>query len=171
MEIPPKTRRRKHRPSIMNKEFCNIFRLMRRINRTTNSKYTLTCIQNLTSAQTFNMDTCDKKNLTKNYVRIVAETLVETDVDYLMQSFKRRTDKRHPDRDKIPAVILLDSSLSRNENQTITYQDYLEHIYYGLGHPGSFSGVDQLYNAVRKEGKYVLEDQQMVENASDFRSR
>lgn len=53
----------------------------------------------------------------------------------------------------------------------MTYQDYLEHIYYGHGHPGSFSGVDQLYNAVRKEGKYVLKDQQMVENARDFRSR
>jgi transposase InsO family protein len=38
----------------------------------------------------------------------------------------------------------------------MTYQDYLEKIYYDPQHPGSFSGVDKLYNAVRQEGKYVL---------------
>lgn len=38
----------------------------------------------------------------------------------------------------------------------MTYKDYLEKIYYDPKHPGSFSGVDKLYKAVRKEGKYVL---------------
>lgn len=38
----------------------------------------------------------------------------------------------------------------------MTYQEYLEKIYYDPEHPGSFSGVDKLYKAVRKEGKYVL---------------
>jgi hypothetical protein len=38
----------------------------------------------------------------------------------------------------------------------MTYQDYLEKIYYNPQHPGSFGGVDKLYKAVRQEGKYVL---------------
>ena len=38
----------------------------------------------------------------------------------------------------------------------MTYQDYLEKIYYDQQHPGSFGGVDKLYKAVRREGKYVL---------------
>lgn len=38
----------------------------------------------------------------------------------------------------------------------MTYQEYLEKIYYDPQHPGSFAGVDKLYRAVRKEGKYVL---------------
>ena len=38
----------------------------------------------------------------------------------------------------------------------MTYQDYLEKIYYDPQHPGSFGGVDKLYKAVRQEGKYVL---------------
>jgi hypothetical protein len=31
----------------------------------------------------------------------------------------------------------------------MTYQDYLENIYYDPQHPGSFSGVDKLYKVVR----------------------
>jgi len=38
----------------------------------------------------------------------------------------------------------------------MTYQDYLEKIYYDPKHPGSFGGVDKLYKAVRQDGKYVL---------------
>jgi hypothetical protein len=40
--------------------------------------------------------------------------------------------------------------------KTMTYQDYLEKMYYDPQHPGSFGGVDKLYKAVRQEGKYVL---------------
>jgi hypothetical protein len=36
----------------------------------------------------------------------------------------------------------------------MTYQDYLEKIYYDPQHLGSFDGVDKLYKAVRQEGKY-----------------
>jgi len=38
----------------------------------------------------------------------------------------------------------------------MTYQDYLEKIYYDQQHLGSLGGVDKLYKAVRQEGKYVL---------------
>ena len=38
----------------------------------------------------------------------------------------------------------------------MTYQDYLEQIYYDPQHPGSFGGVAKLYKAVHQEGKYVL---------------
>jgi hypothetical protein len=38
----------------------------------------------------------------------------------------------------------------------MTYQDYLEKIYYDPQHSGLFGGVDKLYKAVRQEGKYVL---------------
>ncbi len=38
----------------------------------------------------------------------------------------------------------------------MTYGKYLEKIYYDPAHPASFSGLDKLYRAVRKEGKYVL---------------
>ena len=37
----------------------------------------------------------------------------------------------------------------------MTYQDYLEKIYYDPQHPGSFGGVDKLQGR-RQEGKYVL---------------
>lgn len=37
---------------------------------------------------------------------------------------------------------------------TMTYQDYLEKVYYDSRHSGSFGGVDKLY--VRKNGRYVL---------------
>ena len=38
----------------------------------------------------------------------------------------------------------------------MTYEDYLPSIYYDPNHAGSFGGLDKLYRAVRKEGKYVL---------------
>jgi hypothetical protein len=38
----------------------------------------------------------------------------------------------------------------------MTYQGYLEKIYYDPRHPGSLGGVEKLYKAVRKEGKYIL---------------
>ena len=38
----------------------------------------------------------------------------------------------------------------------MTYQDYLEKIYYDQQHPRSFGDMDKLYKAVRREGKYVL---------------
>ena len=38
----------------------------------------------------------------------------------------------------------------------MTYEDYLASIYYDPSHPGSYSGLEKLYRAVRKEGKYVL---------------
>ena len=38
----------------------------------------------------------------------------------------------------------------------MTFEDYLKKIYYDARHPASFSGVDKLYRAVRKDGKYVL---------------
>lgn len=38
----------------------------------------------------------------------------------------------------------------------MTYENYLEKIYYDPKHPASFTGLDKLYRAVRKEGKYVL---------------
>jgi len=37
------------------------------------------------------------------------------------------------------------------------HQGYLEKIYYDPRHPGSLGGVEKLYKAVRKEGKYILE--------------
>lgn len=38
----------------------------------------------------------------------------------------------------------------------MTYEQYLKKIYYDPKHAGSFGGVNKLYRAVRKEGKYVL---------------
>ena len=38
----------------------------------------------------------------------------------------------------------------------MTYEDYLDSIYYDPNHAGSFGGLEKLYRAVRKEGKYVL---------------
>ena len=38
----------------------------------------------------------------------------------------------------------------------LKYQDYLANIYYDPSHAGSYGGVEQLYRAVRKEGKFVL---------------
>jgi hypothetical protein len=38
----------------------------------------------------------------------------------------------------------------------MTYQGYLEKIYYDPRHPGSLGGVEKLYKVVRKEGKYIL---------------
>ena len=38
----------------------------------------------------------------------------------------------------------------------MTYEDYLSTIYYDPHHAGSFGGLEKLYRAVRKEGKYVL---------------
>lgn len=36
------------------------------------------------------------------------------------------------------------------------YEDYLSNIYYDPKHAGAYSGVEKLYRAVRKEGKFVL---------------
>ena len=38
----------------------------------------------------------------------------------------------------------------------MTYEDYLRSIYYDPHHAGSYGGLDKLYRAVRREGKYVL---------------
>lgn len=38
----------------------------------------------------------------------------------------------------------------------MSYEKYLEKVYYDSKFPGSFSGVDKLYRAVRKDGKFVL---------------
>lgn len=38
----------------------------------------------------------------------------------------------------------------------MSYKTYLEKVYYDPRFPGSFAGVDQLYRAVRKDGKFVL---------------
>ena len=35
------------------------------------------------------------------------------------------------------------------------YEDYLANIYYDPNHPGAYGGVEKLYRAVRKEGKFV----------------
>ena len=40
--------------------------------------------------------------------------------------------------------------------EKMTYEDYLKSLYYDTGHAGSFGGLDKLYRAVRKDGKYVL---------------
>ena len=39
---------------------------------------------------------------------------------------------------------------------TMKYEDYLSSIYYDPNHAGAYSGVEKLYTAVRKEGKFVL---------------
>ena len=39
---------------------------------------------------------------------------------------------------------------------TMKYEDYLSSIYYDPNHAGAYSGVEKLYRAVRKEGKFVL---------------
>ena len=36
------------------------------------------------------------------------------------------------------------------------YEDYLASIYYDPNHAGAYAGVEKLYKAVRKEGKFVL---------------
>ena len=41
-------------------------------------------------------------------------------------------------------------------SRVMSFEKYLERIYYDPRHSGSFGGVDKLYRAVRKEGKYVL---------------
>ena len=38
----------------------------------------------------------------------------------------------------------------------VTYEDYLASIYYDPSHAGSYGGVEKLYRAVRKEGKFIL---------------
>ncbi|KAK3083648.1 hypothetical protein FSP39_000775 [Pinctada imbricata] len=38
----------------------------------------------------------------------------------------------------------------------MSYEDYLHSIYYDPNHAGSYGGLEKLYNAVCKEGKYVL---------------
>ena len=38
----------------------------------------------------------------------------------------------------------------------MTYEEYLKSIYYDPKHPGSFRGVEKLYQAVKRDGKYVL---------------
>ena len=37
-----------------------------------------------------------------------------------------------------------------------SYEDYLKTIYYDPRHPAAYAGVEKLYKAVRKEGKFVL---------------
>ena len=36
------------------------------------------------------------------------------------------------------------------------YQDYLKSIYYDPNHPAAYGGVEKLYRAVRKDGKFVF---------------
>ena len=38
----------------------------------------------------------------------------------------------------------------------MSYQDYLKSIYYDPTHPAAYGGVEKLYRAVRKDGKFVL---------------
>jgi hypothetical protein len=38
----------------------------------------------------------------------------------------------------------------------MSYKTYLEHLYFDLKRSGSYSSLNKLYQAVRKEGKYVL---------------
>lgn len=38
----------------------------------------------------------------------------------------------------------------------LTYEKYLSSIYYDPKHAGAYAGLDKLYRAVRKEGKFVL---------------
>ena len=38
----------------------------------------------------------------------------------------------------------------------MSYQDYLKSIYYDPKHPASYAGMEKLYRAVRKDGKFVL---------------
>ena len=40
---------------------------------------------------------------------------------------------------------------------------YLEDIYYDPSHPGSYSGVDKLYRAVRAEGKHKISRKKLEE--------
>ena len=38
----------------------------------------------------------------------------------------------------------------------MSYEDYLKSIYYNPTHPAAYGGVEKLYRAVRKDGKFVL---------------
>ena len=38
----------------------------------------------------------------------------------------------------------------------MSYQDYLKSIYYDPTHPAAYGGVEKLYRAIRKDGKFVL---------------
>ena len=38
----------------------------------------------------------------------------------------------------------------------MSWEDYLENVYYNTAHAGSFSGPDKLYRYVKKAGKYVI---------------
>lgn len=38
----------------------------------------------------------------------------------------------------------------------VKYEDYLANIYYDPNHAGAYGGVEKLYRAVRKEGKFIL---------------
>lgn len=40
--------------------------------------------------------------------------------------------------------------------EIMKYEDYLATIYYDPKHPGAYGGVEKLYKAVRKDGKFVL---------------
>ena len=40
---------------------------------------------------------------------------------------------------------------------------YLSSIYFNPKHPGSYGGVDRLFNEVRKEGEYDLSRKQITE--------
>ena len=39
---------------------------------------------------------------------------------------------------------------------SVKYENYLKSIYYNLKHAGAYGGIDKLFRAVRKEGKFVL---------------
>ncbi len=60
----------------------------------------------------------------------------------------------------VPVLLRIDyviRTIPRKIRQrSMTYDKYLETIYYDPVHPASFSGLDKLYRAVRKEGKYVI---------------
>ncbi len=63
-------------------------------------------------------------------------------------------------RSLVPVLLRIDyviRTIPRKIRQrSMTYDKYLETIYYDPVHPASFSGLDKLYRAVRKEGKYVI---------------
>ena len=40
--------------------------------------------------------------------------------------------------------------------KNVKYENYLTNIYYDLKHKAGYGGVDKLYRAVKKDGKFVL---------------
>ena len=43
------------------------------------------------------------------------------------------------------------------------WEDYLQKIYYDPSHPASYEGLNNLYNEVKKEGKFKISHKQIKE--------